>query len=268
MELGQKLKNARLEAGLSQRQLCGQRISRNMLSLIENGSAKPSMDTLLYLAQALGKPVSYFLEDAEQLPNAAHMRAARSSFLDHNFEDCLEHLTACSCNKAEDWEYALLTCCACLQLARKALLLEKRPYAEALLQQAYDAVSPTPFFPLVQSAYSLLMTQAHPELAESYASQLPDLTPGLLLRSYAALQDGDYSRSITYLQAVDERSSQWHFLMAEALFHQQDYAQAAIHYRSALPTRQRHCYQQLEICYRNLGDFENAYFCACQLRKL
>ena len=54
MELGEKLRKARLEAGLSQRQLCGEEITRNMLSLIENGSAKPSMKTLQYLAAGNG----------------------------------------------------------------------------------------------------------------------------------------------------------------------------------------------------------------------
>ena len=43
MELGEKILQARLEAGLSQRQLCGEEITRNMLSLIEHGNAKPSM---------------------------------------------------------------------------------------------------------------------------------------------------------------------------------------------------------------------------------
>ena len=46
MELGEKIRQARLDAGMSQRQLCGDEITRNMLSLIENGSAKPSMKTL------------------------------------------------------------------------------------------------------------------------------------------------------------------------------------------------------------------------------
>ena len=70
MELGEKLRLARQEAGLSQRVLCGNTITRNMLSQIENGSAKPSMDTLRYLAQRLGKSVSYFLEeDAVTSPN-------------------------------------------------------------------------------------------------------------------------------------------------------------------------------------------------------
>jgi transcriptional regulator with XRE-family HTH domain len=60
MELGEKLRQARLEAGLSQRQLCGEEITRNMLSLIENGSAKPSMKTLQYLAARLGKASAIF----------------------------------------------------------------------------------------------------------------------------------------------------------------------------------------------------------------
>ena len=39
MDIGSRIKQARLEAGLSQRQLCGDTITRNMLSLIENGTA-------------------------------------------------------------------------------------------------------------------------------------------------------------------------------------------------------------------------------------
>lgn len=68
MDLGEKIRKARLEAGLSQRQLCGDEITRNMLSLIEHGTAKPSMKTLRCLAQRLGKPISYFLEDGASDP--------------------------------------------------------------------------------------------------------------------------------------------------------------------------------------------------------
>jgi transcriptional regulator with XRE-family HTH domain len=63
MDLGSKIRQARLDAGLSQRQLCGEEITRNMLSLIENGAAKPSMKTLTVLARRLGKPVGWFLEE-------------------------------------------------------------------------------------------------------------------------------------------------------------------------------------------------------------
>ena len=53
MDLGPRLKEARLEAGLSQRALCDGIVTRNMLSQIENGSARPSMDTLRQLSQRL-----------------------------------------------------------------------------------------------------------------------------------------------------------------------------------------------------------------------
>ncbi len=70
MELGKRIRAARLEAGLSQRQLCGKEITRNMLSLIENGAARPSMDTLRYLARQLNKPLSFFLEEDSPVQEA------------------------------------------------------------------------------------------------------------------------------------------------------------------------------------------------------
>ena len=81
MELGEKLRVARQEAGLTQRQLCGEEITRNMLSLIEHGAAKPSVDTLRYLAGRLGKPVSFFLdEEAVVSPNQQSMLRARRAY--------------------------------------------------------------------------------------------------------------------------------------------------------------------------------------------
>ena len=64
MTLGQKIKAARLERGMTQKELVGDYITRNMLSKIENDSATPSVRTLEYLARALDLPTSYFLSDA------------------------------------------------------------------------------------------------------------------------------------------------------------------------------------------------------------
>ena len=82
MELGEKILQARLALGLSQRQLCGDTITRNMLSRIEHGMAKPSMGTLQILAQRLGKPISYFLEeeaDSEALDILRKLRQAEEA---------------------------------------------------------------------------------------------------------------------------------------------------------------------------------------------
>ena len=91
MHLGEKIRQARLEAGLSQRQLCGNMITRNMLSQIENGSANPSMATLRYLSEQLGKSVGYFLqEDAVLSPNPELLQEARKAYGERKYAAVLE----------------------------------------------------------------------------------------------------------------------------------------------------------------------------------
>ena len=63
MTMGQRIRQAREEAGLSQRELAGEEITRNMLSALEHDGANPSLHTLRYLSKRLGKSVSYFVEE-------------------------------------------------------------------------------------------------------------------------------------------------------------------------------------------------------------
>lgn len=140
MTLGEKLRQARLEAGLSQRQLCGDQITRNMLSQIENGSANPSMSTLQYLAQKLNKPVGYFLEDG-----AADAGFPLCPALSEQYrlvqqwqakpEDALQLAQALPA-----WDGALL-------LRAAAAIAEKDlGYAAALLEIAQDHEAPSWYF--------------------------------------------------------------------------------------------------------------------------
>lgn len=63
MSLGSRIRQARLAAGLTQAQLAGDTVTRNMLSLIENDAAEPSVRTVQALAGRLGLPVGYFFEE-------------------------------------------------------------------------------------------------------------------------------------------------------------------------------------------------------------
>ena len=56
MEIGEKIKTLRNQRRMTQTALAGDQITRNMLSLIENGSALPSLSTILYLAERLDIP--------------------------------------------------------------------------------------------------------------------------------------------------------------------------------------------------------------------
>ena len=63
--LGVRIKEARKEKEITQTELAGSNISRSLLSLIENGNAKPSLTTLQYIAGRLDKPISYFLMSSQ-----------------------------------------------------------------------------------------------------------------------------------------------------------------------------------------------------------
>lgn len=67
MNIGQKIKKMRTAKLMTQAELAGSEITRNMLSQIENGVAQPSLDTVRYLASRLNVSPSFLLaEGAEE----------------------------------------------------------------------------------------------------------------------------------------------------------------------------------------------------------
>ena len=64
--LGEKIRHLRIQLGITQKDLAGDKITRNMLSLIESGAASPSVSTLLYIAERLGTPAGYFFTSSEE----------------------------------------------------------------------------------------------------------------------------------------------------------------------------------------------------------
>lgn len=64
-ELGKKLKEARLAKKMTQAQVVGDFITRNMLSQIESGTATPSIKTLRYLTNVLELPMEQLMAEEE-----------------------------------------------------------------------------------------------------------------------------------------------------------------------------------------------------------
>jgi tetratricopeptide (TPR) repeat protein len=64
-QIGERIRKARLDSGLSQAQLGAPHFTRAYVSAIELGKVRPAMKSLEFLADKLGKPASYFLEDAD-----------------------------------------------------------------------------------------------------------------------------------------------------------------------------------------------------------
>ena len=263
MELGEKLRQARLDAGLSQRQLCGGVITRNMLSQIEHGTARPSMDTLRHLAGQLGKPVSYFLEEqALESANTAAVDLARSCLDAEDYPGVLQALASCGePDPVFGREMALMKCAACLALAEQALEDRRRPYALALLEQAETAEK--------QSGFGALTSERRLNLLARAGGPVPALPPldeALLFRAEAALKAGDPSRAAALLEAAEDKAApEWNLLRGQAFLAEGAYSAAAeclLRAEGAYPE----VYGLLEQCFREMGDFRRAYEYACRQR--
>lgn len=63
--LGERLRKARTDAGLSQAQLGAPHFTRAYISALELGKIRPAVSSLEFLAGRLGKPPSHFLDDTE-----------------------------------------------------------------------------------------------------------------------------------------------------------------------------------------------------------
>ena len=266
MTLGEKIRQARLEAGMTQRQLCGDDVTRNMLSQIENGSAQPSMGTLTRFAARLGKPVSYFLqEDAVCSPNQERMEAAQQAVQQGAGADALEILKAYQRpDPVFDLEAQLLQRLATLQAAEAALKKGQTGYAADLLEESW---SDGYCAGALERQRLLLLGYARPKQLRRICAQLPSLDAELLLRSRAALEEGDAQRCLQLLEAAQDRDApEWNFLRGQLYLRAQDYGEAARCLRRAEAEYGESCAAQLEICYRELGDFRQAYYYACKRR--
>ena len=266
MPLGNKLRQARLEAHLSQRALCGGEITRNMLSRIENGAAQPSMKTLHYLADRLGKPVSFFLdEQAVVSVNQEVMESARRLYDTGQFGQALEVLSGYSPpDPVYDREKALLTVLTRLALAEQAISEHREPYARELLEHTdtrdiYCAEA-------LNRQRILLLGRLGG--SERLCAQLPSLDEELMLRGAEAIRAGDTRRGAHLLEAMQHRDTpRWMLLRGKVYLSEGAYQNAVQCLRQAEETYPEEAIPRLESCYRELGDYKRAYLYACKQKK-
>ena len=256
MELGEKLRQARLSAGLSQRQLCGTEITRNMLSQIESGKARPSMTTLQYLANQLDKPVSFFLEEGDRSPSDAALAQARQAFQAGSYRNCLEQLELC---KEETAETVYLQYLCLLELGKAAANEEKQPYARQLLEKAGSLESIYITAPMERERQILLLTFGG-------TGRIPVDDRPLLLQAAQALNENDPTAALRFLDACTQRDAQWALLYGQSNLLAGNPKVALAFLKQAEETYPRQAIPLLEACCKELEDYKSAYYYACLQR--
>lgn len=88
-EFGKRLKKARIARRMTQSELAGDKVTRNMISRIENGVSVPSIGTLEYLAGRLDVPISVLVP---QDGDGETLTAAKARFSANEFDKVIEML--------------------------------------------------------------------------------------------------------------------------------------------------------------------------------
>lgn len=271
MALGERIKQARLEMGLSQRQLCGEEITRNMLSQIENGSARPSMSTLAYLAQQLEKPISWFLEESSAVSyNQDCITRAREAYAggDYGQVCCILEQYRCP-DPVFDPERWLLEALSLMNQAAQAVDQEKYVFAGTLLEKAEKAAKKLPYeIPGFRRERVLLAYSTGQESAQTLAQKLPRDNREILLQAEALLQQEAFDRAAALLDGAGVSGAKEHFLRAQAARGREDYVEAIEHYLAAESAYPMECARALEQCYSAIEDYKMAYHYACKQRNL
>ena len=140
MTIGDKIKNLRLSKKITQAALCGEIITRNMLSRIENNVALPSLPTLRHLANALGVSAGYFLDDiADPFPyqKLVLMEPIKQAYRNQDYTRVL----AMTASLDKDDEIAYIEASSFFALANEAYRKSELTTAESLFEMAKEAAA-------------------------------------------------------------------------------------------------------------------------------
>ncbi len=76
MSIGEQIRSARKKAGLTQKELAGDRYSASYVSQIESGLINPSLKALNYIAARLNKPIGFFCDEVTEVQRIATRQEA------------------------------------------------------------------------------------------------------------------------------------------------------------------------------------------------
>ena len=265
MTLGEKIKQARIERGMTQSELAGGVITRNMLSRIETGAAQPSLDTLLYIAKQLGIPAGFLLLDQDDALLSVYegeVAIARQLFGNGKYKECIARLDAISHRNDEihllysyshfyvaldyfkggSMKSAAKNFTASLEHAKKTVYDTSKIESSSML---YLAVCDNINLPLLNFDRDRYISIAYDTVHYDFYKYLT--------------QDAEHTYSNNQYQE---------HIGAKKLIKERKYEDAIAILSSIEDSRHSYppnaylmicVYADLEICYKNLLDFEHAY---------
>jgi transcriptional regulator with XRE-family HTH domain len=278
-DIGEKIKKLRLQRNMTQSDLAGDQITRNMLSRVENGAALPSLPTVWYLAERLGVPAGFLLaegDDDRLWRKMNRIDDIRRLLRTGNARICLELCREdAEGGQADDEIYLIMAQCA-LTLAREELDAGHLHEVCTLLDHALDYAGRTTYdasairqtvalyFRFMNRLSSMLYSEMLSGEDDAFLGSEDEFARYVLARE--ALEAGEMRRVEAYWQSGREEDAWCRHLAAHARMLRGEYAAAGeilmrlLHAESARSEVLMYClFCDLEICCREQSDFRGAY---------
>ena len=269
---------------MTQKQLVGGHITRNMLSKIENDSATPSMRTLEYLAKRLEVSPAWLMQGAEYSDGTSPdgLDAMRAAYREGRYRDCLELLEKATTSGTTDEGY-LLRARASLAAAREALDIgdwqSAKEYAGAADYYNQEGIYYSPetdaemSLVLAECALMLDISEFEENIADFERAQSEIAFTGRYdaARAEYLLKTGEWELAEKLLDSMSGVSgrleAKTHYLRGLCLLEKGDLKRAEAELLSAEETSaglsggvlQRRVFEALEECYMRMEDFKAAH---------
>lgn len=275
MNIGNKIKNLRLAKKLTQQDLAGDLITRNMLSRIENGFALPSVPTLLYLSEKLSVPSGYLLADDEEnfiYKKLMMMPDILRAFKAGDWHICIDlcvNLDGC------DDEIAYLKTLCIYNEAKDLFVLGELKSAiemfEKAKQECIGTIYPTDSILAECDVYLLCISDISPLLVadiDVMQSPSPMAFSDTFCRYYVELKrvEDKKSRFFDFVDAIDINFEYQNHIKAKLKMQQGSYNEAYHILKSILSSEFNipspilyYIFCDLEVCCRELSDYRGAY---------
>ena len=265
MTLGEKIRDLRKRQGKTQSELCGDVITRNMLSEIECDKASPSIATLTYIASRLNVSPSYFLSDDDDLlffEKKKVIKKIKAAFSEEKFSECISIIASLS--DLDDELCYILAKCHFL-IGRKAvlggsLITAKKHLLEAE-KFAYHTVYDTDEIKNLLLMYKALAENIQSPLLEFDVKRFEDgLDPNFELEFYRYISsdyDHKFKNPIFQKHAeAKEHIKNRDYHKAIALLEEITNEKNPKTYNSYVMFG---VYTDMEFCSKQLANFEAAY---------
>ncbi|MBO5683239.1 MAG: helix-turn-helix transcriptional regulator [Clostridia bacterium] len=277
MNIGKKIKELRTKKLMTQSELAGDVITRNMLSCIENGSATPSLATLRHIAAKLGVSMGYLLADESEEPMYLKMTEAKdikNAYLSGNFRICRDMCINSSLES--DDEFSLIFAESSLALARESFaegtLRNTAYYLDEAVENAENTVYYTEHIRSAAAIFFKYMSRISATLSSDILDEEEDIRPlafddfSKYVIAFDALEKGNVDVAEYFYRGLDPDSPYALHINAKRAMMERRFDAAHGHLYKILINPYKiqeplmyFVFCDLEICCKEIKDFKGAY---------